>query len=149
MEAADSPAGVGHNGRKTTMVTGMKYRTAAAQLLAQAREELARGDVRQASEKGWGAAAQAVKAVAEERGWGHRSHYALFEAVRTLVRETGNEDLDTLFHVANSLHNNFYEDWMPEDSVRSGLDRVAEFVGLMGEVRQTEQCKENANDHRN
>ena len=52
------------------MTTETHYRSAATQLLAQARQELARGDVRQASEKGWGAAAQAVKAVAESRRMG-------------------------------------------------------------------------------
>ena len=36
--------------------------------LAQAHEELAKGDLQQASEKGWGAASQMVKAVAQERG---------------------------------------------------------------------------------
>ena len=49
------------------------YRTASRQLLAQGREELERGDTRQASEKGWGAAAQMVKDVAERRGWEHRA----------------------------------------------------------------------------
>ncbi len=116
------------------MTTETQYRSAATQLLQQARQELARGDARQASEKGWGAAAQAVKAVAESRGWEHKSHFTLFEAVRLLARETDNEDLNTLFHVANSLHGNFYENWMPNESVSSGLDRVAEFVALMAEV---------------
>ena len=45
-----------------------KYQRDSRHLLGQAREELAQGDVRQASEKGWGAAAQIVKAVAETRG---------------------------------------------------------------------------------
>ena len=36
--------------------------------LAKAREELAVGDLEQASEKGWGAAAMMVKAVAGQRG---------------------------------------------------------------------------------
>ena len=37
------------------------YREASRQLLAQARAELDAGDLRQASEKAWGAAAQIVK----------------------------------------------------------------------------------------
>jgi hypothetical protein len=43
-----------------------EYRTASKQLLAQGFTELASGDARQASEKGWGAAAQMLKAVAEQ-----------------------------------------------------------------------------------
>ena len=48
-----------------------QYRAAGRELLAQAKQELAAGDPRQASEKGWGAAAQMVKALAADRGWPH------------------------------------------------------------------------------
>ena len=37
-------------------------------MLDQANAELETGDLRQASEKGWGAAAQIVKAAAQNRG---------------------------------------------------------------------------------
>ena len=53
---------------------GEKYKSAGRELLEKARDELAQGDLRQASEKGWGAAAQMVKAVAERRGWRHDGH---------------------------------------------------------------------------
>ena len=46
-------------------MTTQTYRDASRLLLAQGRAELAAGDVRQASEKGWGAAAQMVKSIAE------------------------------------------------------------------------------------
>ena len=69
------------------MVT-QTYRDAAWQLLAQGLEELDLGDVRQASEKGWGAAAQMVKSIAESRGWTHDNHGALYAVVDRLVRET-------------------------------------------------------------
>ena len=55
------------------------YQTASRHLLVQACEELAAGDARQVSEKGWGAAAQIVKSVAEQRGWEHRNYAALFK----------------------------------------------------------------------
>ena len=45
-----------------------RYSTASRSLLTQAFEELSAGDTQQASEKGWGAAAQIVKAVAHGRG---------------------------------------------------------------------------------
>ena len=48
-------------------MTSRTYQVASGQLLRQAREELAAGDVRQASENGWGAAAQIVKAIAARR----------------------------------------------------------------------------------
>ncbi len=47
----------------------------------QAQEEFDKGDRLQASEKAWGAAAHAVKAVAASRGWNHNSHRLLFDVV--------------------------------------------------------------------
>ena len=51
-----------------------QYQQASEHFLAQARLELAGGDLAQASEKGWGAAAQMLKAIAERRGWEHNRH---------------------------------------------------------------------------
>ena len=122
------------------MTTGTDYRTAAVQLLEQACAELDRGDTRQASEKGWGAAAQAVKAVAQGRGWEHNTHGDLFRAVRLLGAEPGNTELTGLFGSANTLHVNFYENWLTSIRTLKGgrggsrwLD-VIRFVGLMAEV---------------
>ena len=105
-------------------MTTRKYRAASRQLLAQARRELHVGDVRQASEKGWGAAAQMVKAVAEQRGWEHDGHALLFDVVRDIQRTTGDPDLRRLFRLANALHINFYEDWLDRVDVAEGLDDV-------------------------
>ncbi len=105
-----------------------KYREDSRTLLDQGHEELARGDVRQASEKGWGAAAQIVKAVAEGRGWPHTSHRHLFTAVDTLRDETGDADVRRLFDVASALHVNFYEDWRSAESVAEALDDVARLL---------------------
>ena len=116
------------------MTTGTDYRTAAVQLLEQARAELDRGDTRQASEKGWGAAAQAVKAVAQGRGWEHNTHGDLFRAVRLLGAEPGNTELTGLFGSANTLHVNFYENWLTSADVRGDLVDVIRFVALMAEV---------------
>ena len=104
------------------------YRDSAADLLEQARTELAAGDVRQASEKGWGAAAQSVKAIAEARDWEHRNHAALFRAASQLAAETGDDDIHRWFHTASSLHVNFYEDWLEAAAVRVGLQDVERLV---------------------
>ena len=107
------------------------YSGAGRELLTKAFEELAQGDLRQASEKGWGAAAQIVKAMAERRGWEHSGHAFLFEVVRRLVEETSDSQFNDLFHIANSLHSNFYENWMQEEMIRSGLDNVSALVGKL------------------
>ena len=105
-----------------------RYATAARELLVKAQEALAQNDPRQASEKGWGAAAQMVNAVATRRGREHQSHAALFEVVRQLMLESGDTRLQELFHAANSLHYNFYENWMRSEAVEVGLDQVEEFL---------------------
>ena len=102
--------------------------SAAREFLTKAQEEVTRGELTQASEKGWGAAAQMVKAIAQERGWEHNGHFLLYQAVHNLVDETGDTQLVTLFQVAGNLHSNFYENWLPADVVRSGLDDVNELV---------------------
>ena len=77
--------------------------------MAQAWEELERGDLRQASEKGWGAASQMVKAAAELRRWDHQSHGDLHNVVRMLAVEIGDRSLRQLFNTAGSLHQDFHE----------------------------------------
>ena len=68
--------------------------------MEQANEELARDDLRQASEKGWGAASQIVKAVAEERGWEHNWVIgSCTMSVSLLVEESGDRRTqDALCH---------------------------------------------------
>ena len=53
----------------------------ANEFLTKAHAYLAEGDLLQASEKGWGATARMVKAVAETRGWRHSSHGDLYRAI--------------------------------------------------------------------
>ena len=108
-----------------------KYQSASRRLMTQAWDELERGDVQQASEKGWGAAAQIVKAVAEERGWRHRSHALLNEAVDRLEAERSDDNIGRLFDVASSLHINFYENWNGAGRVRRGLADMERFVDLL------------------
>ena len=76
------------------------------------------GDHVQASEKYWGAVAEMVKAVAESRRWQHSSHRDLRNTVSRLFQETGDRDLLRLFSIAESLHANFYEDFMQPEDVR-------------------------------
>ena len=104
------------------------YQTASRQLLRQGCDALARGDVRQASGKGWGAAAQMVKAIAEQRGWPHQGHADLYNAISRLVSETGDEDIGQLFNVAGNLDSNFYEGWNNAANVGRALNDMERFL---------------------
>ena len=109
-------------------MTTQTYQEASLHLLAQAESELDDGDLRQASEKGWGAAALAVKAVCERRAWRHRTHRHLHEAVALLVEETGDPSLDSCFSTANRLHMNFYELYDGAEYVSRALAEVRLFI---------------------
>lgn len=111
-----------------------KYTALSRRLIRQAQEEFDKGDRLQASEKAWGAAAHAVKAAAEQRGWRHDSHARLFSIVAQISREAGDTELRTLFHVANSMHQNYYEDWQSEEFVQDGIQKVQLLVEKMHEL---------------
>ncbi len=105
-------------------MTTQQYQQASEHFLAQARRELADGDLPQASEKGWGATAQILKAVADHRGWEHSRHRHHLVTVSRLRAETGDGDIRRLFNTASALHENFYENTMPAFEVEESLDDV-------------------------
>ncbi len=108
--------------------TTERYARRSRRFLSQAADELAVDDLEQASEKGWGAAAQIMKAAAEERGWRHGQHRQLFSIARRLSEEVGDDDIQVLFRVASDLHANFYEGYMPADAIEYSVARVTDFV---------------------
>ena len=109
----------------------IRYADASREFMGKAWDYLAIEDLPQASEKGWGAAAEMVKAVAEERGWPHRSHRLLFDIIDDLVTETGDTELSALFERVNVLHINFYENWMRAAAIRRTLYAVTALLGKL------------------
>jgi len=89
-------------------VTTEPHRQASERFLEQARRDLADGDLAQASEKGWSATVQILKAVSEHRGCEHIRHRHHLVAVSRLRAETGDRDIRRLFAAASALHENFY-----------------------------------------
>ena len=96
--------------------------------LDQAEEELRREDLRQASEKGWGAASQLIKAAAAEYDWQHDRHGHLYQVARRLADEHDDQELRLQFGLAGELHSNFYEGFMNESDVQLHLARVSQLV---------------------
>ena len=97
--------------------------------LEQAYEELARGDLSQAAEKGWGAASQLVKAAADERGLPHNTHGLLFRAVSSIgEKEEGDDAIRRGFLIASGLHVNYYEGGISAEYIRAALRDVEALV---------------------
>ena len=110
---------------------GQYYSDTGREFLARARTYLAGDDLLQASEKGWGAAAQMVTAAAESRSWRHNSHRDLYRTVDRLVEETGDDGIRLAFGSAGQLHTNFYEGWLSHETVEAHVAKVEEFVGKL------------------
>lgn len=105
-----------------------KYATMSREYMERAEDYLRQGDLMQASEKSWGAAACALKSIAEQRGWQHQSHSLLNDISGQIVDETGRTDLHDMFAVARTMHQNFYENWEPEGAVEYGVGRIKEYL---------------------
>ena len=102
--------------------------------LMEAEEFLRKGDLVQASEKAWGAAAQIVKAVAAREGRELRSHGELHREVARIAAETGDEEVRMLWQSAGMLHQNFYENWLPREMVEGNIKDVKRFVEKLRKI---------------
>ncbi len=91
----------------------------------------AEGYVLQGSEKLWGAAAHAVMALAQRRGWKYGNHYALIQAVEAIAEEQGDRAFRSDFGVAEKFHANFYHDFMEEHELEFSRSIAIEFVARM------------------
>jgi hypothetical protein len=96
--------------------------------LRDAEEFLIKKDFVQASEKAWGAAAQIIKALAAKEGKELRSHGELHRYVAELSKDKGDKEIMKFWFSATSLHQNFYENWFPEEAVRSAVEDVKNFI---------------------
>lgn len=111
-----------------------KYAAMSRDYLGLAEGYLRQGNLVQASEKSWAAAACGLKAIAEQRGWRHQSHSLLYDLSGQVADELSRPDLRDLFAVANSMHQNLYENWMPEEGVEHGVGRVKEYLAELASV---------------
>ncbi len=97
-----------------------------------AEEWFQKGDMPQASEKAWGAAAHYLKSIAKRRGWRNSSHRDLFRVVDRLSEESDAPNrIHNLFRSMNSLHSNFYEDWFDDNTVWDGIEESKELIARL------------------
>ena len=136
MTTPGNPAGLALSGDEWQRLSRRTrdYVVASYELMDKAHGYLQQGDLRQASEKGWGAAAQIVKAVAENwssAGVSHGRHQDLRTLVNSLPVNDEQTDLVVGFRAAQDLHENFYQNNAPEFRVVLDLAQTARFVESM------------------
>ena len=105
-----------------------KYLKGAQQLIEQAEEEIKKENLRQASEKVWGACALAVKAHALARkGARLESYRDLWMYKNEIAKEIG-DWIRIVFKLADSMHKNFYENLATREDVEDVLKEVKKLV---------------------
>ena len=108
--------------------SAQKYAGMAQEFRISAWEHLNKGDLPQASNKAWGLVAETVKAISAQHGGVIHTHRAIVEVAGELARLVGSAGdmetrvwLNTVFVTARAMHINFYENELPEETVRDGI----------------------------
>ena len=109
-------------------MTEQEYAQCARKFLVDSDREFAAGDRQQASEKLYGAANEALTAIAVLRGWKHRTHRDMKNVAQRLADEYGDLFLVAGFNTAEKFHKNFFHDEMEEYEIEADRPTVREYV---------------------
>ena len=105
-----------------------KYIEAALELLKQAKIELEKNNLRQASEKIWGAAALSIKAYAYARERKILEKHVHLWQYKSKVAEELGDWVRVAWLMADSMHKNFYEDLADRKDIECALTEVEKLV---------------------
>ena len=111
------------------------YAAISHRFVAHARDELRHGNRLQASEKVWGAANYALKAVAVQRGWRHRGQRNVFAVADQLAAERNRPAFKEYLILARGIHYNFYENDLEEADIEDGINAVERYLADLDAVR--------------
>ena len=86
-----------------------------------------------ASEKGWGAAAHMVEAMAIAQGWEYERHSNFSQVLNLAYLATNDDRIRLLRGIPNELHGNYYrrKRHLDEGMVGRDLDSTAELLDLL------------------
>ena len=101
------------------------------ELLANARLELDAGDLLQASDKAWGAAAFAVKAIAEKRRWFNDADWKLEKAIGIISTELADSAIRGNYQQSRNAHYNFYHHEYSPWQVANIIADTAELIARL------------------
>ena len=101
------------------------------ELLAKARWELDAGDLLQASNKAWGAAAFALKAVAEKRRWFNEADWKLRRIASIVSDELNDQQIIRSYDSTRLAHFNFYQHEYDYREVEQAIEAAAYVVAQL------------------
>ena len=105
----------------------------AKEFLERGKSYLAEGDLHQASEKGWGAAAHIIKAVAAANGWEYEHHDQFSDVVMNARQRYRQSGLREMSRAAEALHVNYYKrkELLNPDLIREDIGDVEQMVNVV------------------
>ena len=99
--------------------------------LVKARQESEKGELLQASNKAWGAAAHAIKAVAEKRRWFSESDWKLARAALIISEELHDNNILRCYRTVRDAHFNFYQHLYGPREVEYAIDAASDIVAML------------------
>ena len=115
-------------------MTESEYAAAARKFLADSDREFDAGERQQASEKLYGAANEALTAIAMRRGWKHRTHRDMKNASQRLADECNDQFLIAGFGLAEKFHKNYLYDEMEDYEIDVDRPAAHHFVNRVLEL---------------
>jgi hypothetical protein len=107
-------------------------RVISQRFILHAREDLEKNNRLQAGEKTWGAVAQYLKIIGEQRGWYHKSHRQLDSIGRHLVAEYDQAQLAVALSDAyHKGHENFYDNQRNFQEIEETIEEVEEALPVL------------------
>ena len=116
-----------------TTNAGTEHVQLAKEFLERSKSYLAEGDLHQASEKGWGAAAHIIKAVAAANGWEYEHHDQFSSVVLNARQRYRQPCLREMSRAAEALHVNYYKrkELLNPDLVREDIGDLEQMVNVL------------------
>jgi uncharacterized protein (UPF0332 family) len=108
-----------------------RYVTLQEKYLKEADEFLEQKNYSQVSEKLWGATATITKAIAASRNKTIRSHDGVAFYLASISKELKDKSILDIVSIANSMHQNFYEDNLPPEVIQRASQKIKQFVNRM------------------
>ena len=105
----------------------------AEDFLVRSKTYLDQGDLHQASEKGWGAAAHIIKAVAAANGWEYEHHDQFSKVVTNARQRYRQPRLREMSRAGEALHANYYKrgDFLDAAVIGEDIDDVENMVNFL------------------
>ena len=108
-----------------------KHTRLARQLIDDARQEIAAGDLVQGGEKLWGATSHAIRAYRASYALPHGRYAHRRRAVFDLAEQLDNPFVRVTFGIAQSCHGNFYNDWLEQEDLDAYLPDIEQLVNIV------------------